>query len=528
METKFKLQLGTINNIEELKTSLINGITTEYISELIHNTLRSYHKETDLSTLVDEYVDIIHSNEDRSYTDFVTWSIDKANKMAELMQFVIKIDEFLVENEKVEQGQVVADFQGKLTNFLVKLNGITITEDLLDLGTAEVKEEYVQNTIAELELVNEGKLLKKLVSSNIDITPIDTENNKNSIIENKLKELNRIVSLCNELFEKDAESLNDDVLSMQKKFYNICYESLTDGEKSEKARKVLKKISKHRETIDAVSDKLTQASEISRQLVLHAKKLTEVLDNKATDTSAQIKKNPYQKEMLQFDLESTEYMTDEYIDQIESSAKELETIKVKIARQFDVFDKLEIALGSAIPAESELKKYSAIAFKLQELSVRLELSKSQITKENKELLELIKTANIGLATMIAHAIDVKDLFVRNSLMTASFKSYNAIYDLVDNPDKATALSQVKFVTDKLATYSDTCEKFVRDLTEYRKIGNNTIRDLSIIMGKPFNGTGLLEIINTIDIGIKQFEQLLQSLQNNNEKQNNILNSLLTL
>lgn len=528
METKFKLQLGTISSLEELKTSLINGITSEYVSELTHNMLRTYHKETDLSKLVDEYVDILNQNDDKTYTDFVVWSIDKANKISELMQFVVRLDEFLFSQEKTEQGQVVAEFQGKLTAFLVKLNNIVITENLLDTVNAEVKEEYVHNTITELELVNEGKLLKRLIVSNIDITPIDVENNKNSIIENKVKELNRIVVACNELFDKDTEKLNDDVLSMQKKFYDICYESLTDGEKAEKARKILKKISKHRETMDAISDKLTQASELGRQLVIHSKKITQSLEEKSVEINEQMKNNVYQKEALQFELESAEYMTQEYVDQIEKSRKDLDIVKDKIAKEYDVLDKLEISLGSAIPAESELKKYSSIAFKLQELCVRLELSKSQITKDNKELLQLIKNANAGLATMIAYAIDVKDLFIRNSLMSATFKSYNAIYDLVNDQDNLTALAQVKFITDKLATYSETYEKFVRDLTEYRKIGNNTIRDLSIIMGKPFNGKGLLEIISTIDIGIKQFEQLLQSLQNNNEKQNDILNSLLTL
>lgn len=528
METKFKLQLGTISNVEELKTSLINGITTEYISELIHNTLRTYHKEIDLSKLVDEYVEILNQNSDKTYSDFVVWSNDRANKMSELMQFVVRLDEFLLSQEKTEQGQVVAGFQSKLTKFLVSLNDVTITEDLLDLGKVEVKEEYIRNTIAELELVNEGKLLKKLISSNLDITPIDVESNKNSIIEKKLKELNRIVDICNELFGKDTERLNDDILSMQKKFYDICYESLTDGEKTEKARKVLKRIVIHRETMDAISDKLTQASELSRQLIIHSKKITQLLDEKTIDTNEQIKNNPYQKEALQFKLESAGYVTQEYVDQIESSVNDLDLIKNKIAKEYDVLDKLEIALGSAIPAESELKKYSSIAFKLQELCVRLELSKSQITKENKELLQLIKTANAGLATMIAYSIDVKDLFIRNSLMSAAFKSYNAIYDLVNDQDNLTALAQVKFITDKLANYSDTYEKFAKELVEYRKIGNNTIRDLSIIMGKPFNGKGLLEIISTIDIGIKQFEQLLKSLENNNEKQNDILNSLLTL
>ena len=528
METKFKLQLGTIHNVEELKTALINGITYEFIVDMVHVTLRSFHKETDMSKLVDEFVSILESNMDETYTSFYEWSLSKTERMSEVMEFVARLDEYMFSNGKMAQGQVVADFQTKLAEFLITVSNVKITMELLDFGKLEIKEDYVKSTIEELEFVNEAKLLSTLVSMDLDMTPIDMSECKNSVVEEKLNNLNKIISSCENLFENDSEKLNDQVLSMQEKFYNICYESLTDGEKAEKARKVIKQMNSHRNLLDKLENKLTQAHELSRQLILHKKRLGEAMDAKREDSINQIKINPYQREMIEFEMESANFVTNNYLSQIDNQNERLDAIKEKISEQYNVLDKLDNALKFAVPSENDLKKFSSIAFKFQELCVRLELSKSQISKDNKELFELIKAANMGLSTLIAYAIDAKDLFIRNSLMTASFKAVNARYDLVDNPDKATELAQIKFVTDKLSNYAETYEIFAKQLSDYRRVGNNIIRDLSIIMGRPFNGTGLFEIINTIDIGIQQLKLMLESLSNNNDKQRDILNSILTL
>ena len=528
METKFKVQLGAANDLNELSSAIANGITYEFVADTVRNILREYHKETDLSTLVDEYTELVTKAYEGTYVSFDNWSFYKAQCLSEMLSFVKKIDSYLVEKEKITSEQVVSDMQKKMFDFLMGFNSVKITLDMIDTSEFEIKEDYIKTTLDQLDIVNESKILSTLISMDLDVNPIDVQKNKNNIVESKIQNINKIVETCEQVFANDAEKLNDQVLNAYDKFYNICYDSLTDGEKAEKARRVIKFINSHRQMLDKLESKLTEANELSRQLVLNKKRLEEGLKTKNESAEQRIEEDPYQKDMVEFELDSAIYVTNKYISQIEETSKKLNDLKEKISEHYNVLDKLEIALKTAIPSEEEMNKYSSIGLKLQELSVRLELSKSQVTKDNKELKTLIDTANTGLSTMIAYSLDVKDLFMRNSMMSASFKAVNALYNFVNGMDKSMELSQIKFITDKISEYTDTYNAFANELVEYRRIGNNTIRDLSIIMGKPFGGTGLLEIINAIGIGLKQFENLYNSLNANNDKQSDILNAILTL
>lgn len=525
METKFKLQLGVVDSLEELKTAITNGVTREFITDITRSTLRAYQKDTDMNTLIDEFNTVLASNDNHTYTDFNSWIVAQTEHVSNLMLFVTKLDAFLSSVEKTEQGQIVSEFQNKLMEFLTNFNKVKISEDVLDNTESQIKSEYIKDTLTELAVVNEAKLLCMLIGAKLDIAPVDVSKNKNTFIETKLSSLNKILTLCENSFNYDLEKVNDKILSLNEKFYALCYESLTDGEKAEKSRKIIKQLNPHRELLDKLENRLTEANEIGRQLSIHKKKLNENMDNLKIDLDNRIAENPSQKDIVQFEFDSADYLSDSYINQIDESITRLNNLKEKISAHYDVLDKLETALKSAIPTENEMKKYSSITFKLQEISVKLDMAKSQVSKDDKENLTLINTIKSGLKTMIAYAIDTKDLFMRNSLMTASYKAVNAMYDIVDgNGD----LVQIKLVTDKLTNYNEVYNEFADGLVEYRKTGNNLIRDLSIVLGRQVNGVNLLEMIRILDAGIKQIDTLFDSLNINNTKQKELLESILAL
>jgi len=262
--------------------------------------------------------------------------------------------------------------------------------------------------------------------------------------------------------------------------------------------------------------------------VKEMKSVLEELENQKTVAKDRVAEDPSKKDIIEHELDSSIYLTDTYINQIDSIGESLDQLKEKIAEHFNVLDRLENALKSAIPTEEEMKKYSAVSFKLQELIVRLENAKSQVSKEDSEVKTLIDTAVAGLTTMIAYAIDIKELFMRNSLMSASFKAVNSLYDFTNGLDKYTELTQIKDMTVNLSKYSEVYTEFSSKLVEFRELGNNTIRDLSITMGKAINGVNLLEIIGIIDERIQLVQAINNTLIENNEKQYEILNEIMNI
>ena len=118
--------------------------------------------------------------------------------------------------------------------------------------------------------------------------------------------------------------------------------------------------------------------------------------------------------------------------------------------------------------------------------------------------------------------------MRNTLLSGVFNSVNFMYDIVDDKNKSVELSQIKFVTSRLADYTDLNMSFSKDLQTYRHVSNNVIRDIAILMGKPFNFYGMLEIIETIDLAIKQIESLKEDLDKNHRKQSQMLSDILNV
>ena len=241
-----------------------------------------------------------------------------------------------------------------------------------------------------------------------------------------------------------------------------------------------------------------------------------------------IAENPEDAEMYEREKDSVKYVTENYFAQMKVWNEKLKLVQDRITELYKIYDKVENVLKTAIPGEDEMKKYTTLSFKFQDLSVRLELAKSQVNRKDKEFKNVFDAAITGLGVIINIFVEAKDLFIRQSLMTAVFNVVNSIYDLVDEKNKSIELSQIKFVTNKLAEYSILSASFNKDLLTIRHVGNNGIRDLAIMMGKTINFNGLLEMLKVIELAVEQLNRLQDILNKNLQEQIQILTDILTI
>ena len=63
---------------------------------------------------------------------------------------------------------------------------------------------------------------------------------------------------------------------------------------------------------------------------------------------------------------------------------------------------------------------------------------------------------------------------------------------------------------------------------FRRVCNNTIRDIALLMGKPFSIDTMGDIINTISLAIDQVKELVETLNRNHVEQTKVLGDILNI
>ena len=232
------------------------------------------------------------------------------------------------------------------------------------------------------------------------------------------------------------------------------------------------------------------------------------------------------KELIKASLDSASAVSDSYLSQIEYSVDRINDIEKRITEHYKVLDMLENALKTAVPSEEELKRYSAVIFKVQELLVKLEQNKTQMTKDEKKLKYTNKTAKTGLQAILTYAKEIKDIFMRNSMVVAIFRAVDALEDFATDQNKAIRLKNMQNLTTKISKFNDLQKDFNNDLVTYRRISNDLIRDISITLGKGVNEDSMLSVVDLINTNLTQLQKLSESLQDNNSKQIEVLSSIL--
>lgn len=525
MDTKYKLNLSKSYSINSLASAVVTSLTAEYLIDIIRDELKKYSAKQDLTNFMDRFAELIDESYDVSFSNMEYWLDKKSSTNSDMLKLVVDLDKTLTDKKVISERDIVNEIQDKFNHFVVSLADLIINEDFIDCSRVDLKKEYINSTLEQLRLLDEGVVLSSLMEMQLEFTPLDTKQDKNKFIEKKLSTINRIARNVETTFDTNYGKLLEQITGMYDKFYGICYSDLTDGEKAEKARKVIKEINPYRLVLDDLENKLSKANELKRQLAIHKKHLLENLETKNSEYQNS-NADDEAKELIKASLDSASAVSDSYLSQIEYSVDRINDIEKRITEHYKVLDMLENALKTAVPSEEELKRYSAVIFKVQELLVKLEQNKTQMTKDEKKLKYTNKTAKTGLQAILTYAKEIKDIFMRNSMVVAIFRAVDALEDFATDQNKAIRLKNMQNLTTKISKFNDLQKDFNNDLVTYRRISNDLIRDISITLGKGVNEDSMLSVVDLINTNLTQLQKLSEILQDNNSKQIEVLSSIL--
>lgn len=525
MDTKYKLNLSKSYSINSLASAVVTSLTAEYLIDIIRDELKKYSAKQDLTNFMDRFAELIDESYDVSFSNMEYWLDKKSSTNSDMLKLVVDLDKTLTDKKVISERDIVNEIQDKFNHFVVSLADLIINEDFIDCSRVDLKKEYINSTLEQLRLLDEGVVLSSLMEMQLEFTPLDTKQDKNKFIEKKLSTINRIARNVETTFDTNYGKLLEQITGMYDKFYGICYSDLTDGEKAEKARKVIKEINPYRLVLDDLENKLSKANELKRQLAIHKKHLLENLETKNSEYQNS-NADDEAKELIKASLDSASAVSDSYLSQIEYSVDRINDIEKRITEHYKVLDMLENALKTAVPSEEELKRYSAVIFKVQELLVKLEQNKTQMTKDEKKLKYTNKTAKTGLQAILTYAKEIKDIFMRNSMVVAIFRAVDALEDFATDQNKAIRLKNMQNLTTKISKFNDLQKDFNNNLVTYRRISNDLIRDISITLGKGVNEDSMLSVVDLINTNLTQLQKLSESLQDNNSKQIEVLSSIL--
>ena len=525
MDTKYKLNLSKSYSINSLASAVVTSLTAEYLIDIIRDELKKYSAKQDLTNFMDRFAELIDESYDVSFSNMEYWLDKKSSTNSDMLKLVVDLDKTLTDKKVISERDIVNEIQDKFNHFVVSLADLIINEDFIDCSRVDLKKEYINSTLEQLRLLDEGVVLSSLMEMQLEFTPLDTKQDKNKFIEKKLSTINRIARNVETTFDTNYGKLLEQITGMYDKFYGICYSDLTDGEKAEKARKVIKEINPYRLVLDDLENKLSKANELKRQLAIHKKHLLENLETKNSEYQNS-NADDEAKELIKASLDSASAVSDSYLSQIEYSVDRINDIEKRITEHYKVLDMLENALKTAVPSEEELKRYSAVIFKVQELLVKLEQNKTQMTKDEKKLKYTNKTAKTGLQAILTYAKEIKDIFMRNSMVVAIFRAVDALEDFATDQNKAIRLKNMQNLTTKISKFNDLQKDFNNDLVTYRRISNDLIRDISITLGKGVNEDSMLSVVDLINTNLTQLQKLSESLKDNNSKQIEVLSSIL--
>lgn len=528
MESKINLQLCANYTSEQLKSAMTECLVGDYIVDKLGQAIKRFNKEDlDLFYVYEGFKKAIENRKDVSFSSLESWKENHISNANNCMEIVGNLDKLACEMDKIKDGELLESFVKDVEEFRTALDSMSVQFE--DVSFPEVvKEEYISNLINQLTLVDEGQFLFELGTMKFDMVPLDINKNRNKFVEKKLRRANAIFDNATKILNNEFKALLSEVSNSYKTSYKIAHATLSDGEKADESRKIHKIIPPHRHILDKLEDKFTEANEIKRQLHIHEQRLIEQKNQKIEELKTLIEENPGEKEGYEREMDSIAFVTGEYLASIKTSIERINEIEEVISDRYKILDRVENALKTAIPSENEMKRYSSISFKFEDLYVRLELAKSQVVNKDKDFVKAINTAIMGLGVLINLGLEAKDVFMRNTLLTAIFNSTSGIFDLVENENKSVELTLINFVTTRLVQYSMLDNNFTKDMQLYRHVANTAIRDIAMMMGKPFSIATMLDIIETIDIAIKQIQELVDTVNKNHEEQTLLLGDIFNI
>lgn len=526
MENKFKLRLDSGVDLNSINSATVLCVSSEYLIDLIKDVFKKYNKNGTLNTYLEEFSKLVDKSYDVAFSGFLPWIANKSNAFVSMMDLVKRCDEKLNELEVVTAGQVLDTLQVDLNEYIMSLGSIVVDHTNLDLGNLQIKKEYVDSTIEQLTLMNESHLLSTLSASQIEMTPIDFSEHKNLTIEKKINTLDEVTKSAKNLFDGDYDKLLDVIMSLYTKFYKLSNEKLTDGEKTENARKLIKDLQPHKKLLDKLEDKLTKGNELKRQLLLHKNKLIEVMTEEGRKFDNQLNEDINNADIYKNKKSTLFFSSYEYINSIDLATNEINKLEEDIANRYKTIDLLMSSLKSSIPTEGEMNKLSAIPFKFQELANKQENYKSTTTDDGVKIV--INSLVKGFKALVVAGNDLKELYMRNSLVSATFKTVDAMLDFAESENKGERVKNMLFVNNALEKYLKLSLKMAEEFSGCRKIANDTIRNIAMMMCKPYTRKNLDEMYIQMNMCYLKMDKYIKDLEDGNREEINLIKEILSL
>lgn len=526
MERKIKLQMAGEYTLSEIRQAIVNGLSYEYLVEKM-SSLIGEHKDVDLSDICNG-IDMLLSNSNTlAYKGVREWSNVKEFLYNTLIMIAGQLDTALLNYKKIERGgDLLKGLQEDLENFIIGLAQVSIVDGLVTYDTEIVKEEYVNRVVEQISSIDMMNTMFENFKTLPRLEPMDTAKFANKVVEDKLAKLGSRIEEIKDRLNKNYEGLQDTLVNSYGKFYQLHSQTMLDGEKEEKARAIIKTFSVHRKTLDKIQDRLTESNELSRQLILSKNKLIASTEEKIKEFDEQIAGISSGQDIVENERDTLRYVTDTYVKKIEYCFGAVKNLNEEIARQFDLLDKIETTLKSAIPTSNELKRYSLIVDKYKELIVKLKMKKEQLVIKDKDVFLAIETAVDGMTAMIQVINDGKDLVIRNSLMSAVFNTVNILYDLVDDDNRFKEFTSIQYVSENATKYSEMNMEFAKYTVDFRKLANDGIRNISITLGKSFTGENIMLILKMLNELLEKIQTIYGVLDENNKNQAQFIENII--
>jgi len=526
MESKFKLRLDQSVDLNSINAGTILCLSTEYLIDLIKDVFKKYNKDDKLKNYLEEYTSLVDASYNVSFSNFSAWISHKSNVFVKLLDVVKRCDGELAGRGVCAIGQVVGGVQVDLNEFAMSLGTIVVDYNTLSLNGAVVKKEYIDSTIEQLTLMNESYVLCRLSKMQIEMSPLDLENENNLVTDKKLKSLDTITTSAKNEFDSDGEKLLDDIQSMYLEFYKLSNSKLTDSEKVESARKIVKGLNSHKKLLDKIENKLTKGNELKRQLKIHKNKLLETLESDTQELSESMKNDSANGDIYEQKLATRRFVTDKYVAAIDIAINNINSLEEGVADRYKKLDLLNSSLKAAIPTEGELKKLSAVSYKFQELANKQENAKT--TLEDKGLKSIISTTIQGLKALVVAGNDLKEMYLRNSMVSATFKVVDVMLDFAENDNKAIRLKNMIVVNTNLEKYSKLAIKMAEDFFAARKLATDSTRNVAMLMCKPYTKKSLNDIAEQINLCYAKLDELLKTLETCNKEEIDLIKEILSL
>lgn len=524
MENKIELNLGGGYSLEELKDAVVTGFGYEYLVYKIIQVIRQY-SHVDFKGLDGEIGVLIDDSRDVTFAKLTQWTKHKRECYQKLLATISTLDEMIANSGAIILGEVAETLKGSIIEFLLNLTRVKIQFNFIDFGDVKVNEDIYERVLEEISIIDQTEMLIGLSLGTIQIEPTDVANFRNTVVEKKIVKLGKIVNSVKSSLNRDFNKLHGNLVKMYSDFYKLSESELMDGDKESKSRHIVKMLSSHKDLLDKLQDKMSEGNELKRQLVLNRNKLQANYAEQIQNYDRRLNDGE-DSDIVEREKMNLDYVISTYVNQINGLIKETNQIDENISKKYDIVDKLIVTLKTAIPSESEMKRFSNIAYKFQELSVKLAMTKVQMEKKNKDISSALNTATAGLDLLVKLVMDGKEIFVKNSLMSAMFNSVNNIYDLVDREDKLKEIEDIKMVTTSLAKYSVISDDFQKGLVDFRKIARDGLSAIAIMMGKEYDGKGLVEIVDKINETFSGIQSCFDKLKDSNGQQAELLKDIL--